>query len=515
MPLALPAASNRRNAPATAATPPWIAAPGAERWTGPAPPQAAQGAAPDRQPGAGSTPGVHHGPGGEPRSAARPGTKPGSAIVLIDGNNFYASCEAALDPSLRGRPLVVLSNNDGCIVARSAEARALGIAMGTPYFKVRRELEQHAVVVRSSNYALYADMSQRLMRSLEAWVEELEVYSIDEAFGRLQRPAPGASWGPARDDSAGAGDLRAWGLALRRQVRRQLGLPIAIGIAPSKVLAKLANKLAKTDHAHRGVFDLGAVADPDLWLEQLPVEEVWGIGRKLSRWCRLRGAANARQLRDLASGELRSKAGVVGLRLQQELRGHSCLPLALAPAPKRETCVSRSFSEPVRELGQLRQAIATYLSRAAEKLRRQQQLTDTVTVFVRSSPFNGSQFYAKAATVTLPLASQDTAVLLAAALPLAALLFKPHKPLQKAGVLLQNLQPLNQLQHNLLAPLPEAQQQRRERLLATVDGLNRHYGSGTIAWAACGLRPAWAMKRQRLSNAATTRLANIPLAWAR
>ena len=479
--------------------------------------------APSAAPGRRSDPGAAE-------QAANPAARPasGMAIVLIDGNNFYASCEAALDPSLRGRPLVVLSNNDGCIVARSAEARALGLAMGTPYFKVRRELEQHGVVVRSSNYALYADMSQRLMRSLKPWVEELEVYSIDEAFGRLRRPAQASGWPPedghwnGRSTGNGhgtgngsGGDLVAWGLALRRQVRRQLGLPIAIGIAPTKVLAKLANKLAKQNPAHRGVFDLGAVADPDPWLEQLPVEEVWGIGRKLSRWCRLRGAANARQLRDLASGELRSKAGVVGLRLQQELRGLSCLPLALAPAAKRETCVSRSFSEPIKELAQLRQAIATYLSRAAEKLRRQGQLTDTVTVFVRSSPFNGSQFYAKAATVTLPLASQDTAVLLAAALPLAACLFKAHKPLQKAGVLLQNLQPTSQLQHSLLAPLPEQEQQRRELLLATIDGLNRRYGSGTVAWAACGLRPAWAMKRQQLSCAATTRLAAIPMVLAR
>jgi len=471
--------------------------------------------APTAAPGRRSDPGAAE-------QAAHPAARPasGMAIVLIDGNNFYASCEAALDPSLRGRPLVVLSNNDGCIVARSAEARALGLAMGTPYFKVRRELEQHGVVVRSSNYALYADMSQRLMRSLEPWVEELEVYSIDEAFGRLHRPTQATRWPPEDGHADGlggghGGDLMAWGLALRRQVRRQLGLPIAIGIAPTKVLAKLANKLAKQNPAHRGVFDLGAIADPDPWLEQLPVEEVWGIGRKLSRWCRLRGAANARQLRDLASGELRSKAGVVGLRLQQELRGLSCLPLALAPAAKRETCVSRSFSEPIKELAQLRQAIATYLSRAAEKLRRQRQLTDTVTVFVRSSPFNGSQFYAKAATVTLPLASQDTAVLLAAALPLAACLFKAHKPLQKAGVLLQNLQPMGQLQHSLLAPLPEPEQQRRELLLATIDGLNRRYGSGTVAWAACGLRPAWAMKRQQLSCAATTRLAAIPMVLAR
>ncbi len=432
-------------------------------------------------------------------ASVRPGR---TATVLIDGNNFYASCEAALDPALLGRPLVVLSNNDGCIVARSAEARALGIPMGKPYFQVRRELERLGVVVRSSNYALYADMSQRLMLTLEPWVEDLEVYSIDEAFGRLHRPAGAGT---------GGGDLSAWGQALRAQVRRHLGLPIAIGIAPSKALAKLANKLAKGDPAHRGVFDLGAVVDPDPWLERVPVEEVWGIGRKLSRWCRLRGVADARQLRDMASGELRARAGVVGLRLQQELRGHSCLPLVSLPPAKRETCVSRSFSEPIRELGPLREAIATYLSRAAEKLRRQRQRTDTITVFVRSSPFNGTRFYANAATVTLPLASSDTAVLLAAALPLAERLFRPHKPLQKAGVLLQNLQPLEQLQHHLLAPLPPEQQQRREALMATIDGLNRRYGRGTVQWAACGLHPAWAMKRERLSRAATTRLADIPV----
>ncbi|MCX5932463.1 MAG: Y-family DNA polymerase [Cyanobacteria bacterium] len=428
------------------------------------------------------------------------------ATVLIDGNNFYASCEAALDPALIGRPLVVLSNNDGCIVARSAEARALGIPMGKPYFQVKRELERLDVVVRSSNYALYADMSQRLMLTLEPWVEELEIYSIDEAFGRLQRPKAQAGSGD------GHADLSAWARALRQQVRRHLGLPVAVGIASSKVLAKLANKLAKGDLAHGGgVFDLGALADPDPWLEAVAIEDVWGIGRKLSRWCRLRGVANALQLRELASGELRSKAGVVGLRLQQELRGHSCLPLVAMPPAKQETCVSRSFSEPIRELSQLREAIATYLSRAAEKLRRQRQRAGTITVFVRSSPFNGTSFYANAATATLQLASNDTAVLLAAALPLAERLFRPHKPLQKAGVLLQNLQQLEQLQHHLLAPLPPEQQRRREALMATIDDLNRRYGRGTVQWAACGLQPAWAMKRQRLSRAATTRLSDIPV----
>ena len=427
------------------------------------------------------------------------------ATVLIDGNNFYASCEAVLDPGVRGRPLVVLSNNDGCIVSRSAEARALGIAMGSPYFQVRPQLERHGVIVRSSNYSLYADMSMRLMATLEEWVEELEIYSIDEAFGLLHRPA-------ATDGSPG--DLQAWGQALRRQVQQRLGLPVAVGIAPSKVLAKVANRIAKREPAHGGVFDLGAAGDPDPWLESIAIEDVWGIGRRLSRWCRLRGIAHARALRDMASGELRRRCGVVGVRLQQELRGHACLPLVSLPPAKRETCVSRSFSRPVTSREELRQAVATYLCRAAEKLRRQGQRAGCITVFVRSSPFDGSSFYSNAASVQLGVPSHDTGVLLAAALPLADGLFRPHKPLQKAGVLLQQLQSETLLQGHLLLPLDPEAQRRREALMAVVDQLNRRYGSGTVQWAACGLQPQWAMRRSRLSRTTTTRIAELPVAWA-
>ncbi|MEB3243254.1 MAG: Y-family DNA polymerase [Cyanobacteriota bacterium] len=429
------------------------------------------------------------------------------AIVLIDGNNFYASCEAVLDPAVVGRPLVVLSNNDGCIVSRSAEARALGIPMGVPLFQVRRQLERHGVIVRSSNYSLYGDMSQRLMATLEAWVEELEIYSIDEAFGLLHRPRAG---------TAASADLTDWGLALRRAVRQQLGLPVAVGIAPTKVLAKVANRLAK--HAaslrQRGVFDLGAAPHPDPWLEAIAIEEVWGIGRRLSRWCRLRGISNARQLRDMPPAELRARCGVVGLRLQRELQGEPCLPLVALPPAKKETCVSRSFSTPIATPDELRQAVATYLCRAAEKLRQQRQLAGAITVFVRGNPFHGDAFYSNAATVSLPLATDDTAALLAAALPLAERLFRPHQPLRKAGVLLQALQPSAQLQHHLFAPLSPAHQARRQALLATIDALNARHGQGTIQWAACGLRPTWAMRRSRLSRAATTCLRDVPVVWA-
>lgn len=247
------------------------------------------------------------------------------AIALIDGNNFYAACEQALDPALLGRPLVVLSNNDGMVVSRSAEARRLGIAMGLPYFKLRPVLERHGVAVRSSNYALYGDMSQRLMSLLEAASEELEVYSIDEAFARLHRPA--------------GGDLGPWARELRTRIRQDLGLPIAIGLAPTKVLAKAANRLAKSNPAQAGVLDLGAALGSgglEDWLERVAIEDVWGIGRKLSRWCRLRGIANARQLRDMPSGELRARCGVVGVRLQLELRGWPACRCSRACPPSRK-----------------------------------------------------------------------------------------------------------------------------------------------------------------------------------
>ena len=421
------------------------------------------------------------------------------ATALIDANNFYASCEQSLDPALQGRPVVVLSNNDGCIVARSAEARALGIAMGTPFFQARRDLERLNVVVRSSNYALYADMSQRLMSLLEQQAEDLEIYSIDEAFACLTRPVDG--------------DLSGWARQLRARIKHNLGLPIAIGLGPSKSQAKLANQLAKGIPAHAGVFDLGHCGDPDRWLETIAIEDVWGIGRKLAHWCRGRGITNARQLRDMPTGVLKAKAGVVGWRLQRELRGHACLPLALAPSPKQETCVSRSFSRPITSLEELQQAIATYVVRAAEKLRKQGQRAAALTIYTRTSPFSPG-FYSRSASRQLDLPSNDTTVLLKAALPLVARIFQPHRPLAKAGVLMQHLQGIHHLQQHLLTPCDPADLQRREVLLATIDGLNRRYGSGTVAWAACGMTPSWMMRRDRLGQACTTRLSDVPVVRA-
>ncbi len=422
-----------------------------------------------------------------------------SALALIDCNNFYASCEQAFDPLLQGRPVVVLSNNDGCIVARSREARQLGIAMGTPYFKVANQLQSLGVAVRSSNYALYGDMSSRVMACIEARVPELEVYSVDEAFARTPALEPGA--------------LLAWGAELRVVVRQQLGLSIAVGMASSKVLAKLANRLAKVDPARAGVFRFPAAAALQPWLELVPVEDIWGVGQRLARWCRLRGLSTAWALSQADPALVRRQWGVVGLRLQQELRGISCLPLLQGPSPKRETCVSRSFSQPIQDLQLLRQAVASYVVRAAEKLRQQQQRTACLTVFIRTSPFQ-SGFYSNSATIKLALASNDTAVLLQAALPLVAQLFRSGYRFHKAGVLLQELQPLEQLQQHLFVSLSPQQQQRRECLMQLVDQLNARFGAGTLQWAATGLQPPWLMRRGHLSPGYTTRIKELPLVQA-
>ena len=418
--------------------------------------------------------------------------------ALIDANNFYASCEQSLDPALIGRPVVVLSNNDGCIVARSAEARALGIAMGTPYFKAKRHLEQHNVVIRSSNYALYADMSQRLMSLLESQVEDLEIYSIDEAFARLSRPSDG--------------NLHPWAQRLRTLARRNLGLPIAIGLGASKGQAKLANRLAKVVPAHAGLFDLGLCPDPDRWLETISIEDVWGIGRKLALWCRMRGVVNARELRDMPSGCLRAKAGVVGVRLQRELQGHACLPLDLDPSPKQETCEAAASAIPL-------PAWKSSAKRSPPMWCEQRKNcasninAQRLTIYTRTSPFIPA-FYSRAASTSLDLPSNDTRVLLAAALPLVERIFQPHRPLAKAGVLMQHLQGIDQLQQHLWVPCTEEEQQKRESLMATVDRLNHRYGRGTVQWAACGLDPSWAMRRERLGRAATTRLSDVPVVQA-
>ncbi len=418
------------------------------------------------------------------------------AIALIDGNNFYASCEQSIDPSLANHPLVILSNNDGCIIARSAEAKALGIPMGIPFFEIRDRLERLEVKVRSSNYALYGDMSQRFMSLLEVHCEELEIYSIDEAFARVKRPINN--------------DLQPWAKKLRALIYQHLGLPIAIGIGTSKSQAKLANHLAKTIAEHAGIFDLEASKNLEDWLESIAIEDVWGIGHKISQWCRTRGITNARQLRDTPSNELKAKYGITAIRLQNELKGIACIPLLKHQKSKKETCVSRSFNKPITTIDELRQAISTYTVRASEKLRTQKQVAGTITIFARTSSY-APTFHSQAATKKLQVHSNDTGTLLATSLELTEKIFRPNHLLMKAGVIMQDLQKDNFLQLNLLEQYSTEEAARREKLLKTIDRLNKRYGRNAIQWAVCGINPKWSMQRKYLSPAATTKFTDIPI----
>lgn len=418
------------------------------------------------------------------------------ATALIDGNNFYVACEQNIDPSLVGLPVIVLSNNDGCIVARSPEARELGISMGQPYFKVRHKLKRLGVVVRSSNYALYGDMSQRLMNLLTKHCEKIEIYSIDEAFVQLNRPSDA--------------DLRPWARQLRALVHQNLGLPIAIGIGAGKGQAKLANHLAKALSTHAGIFDIHMAKDQDFWLKSIDIEDVWGIGHKFANWCRVRGVNTAQQLRDMPTNEICNKLGVAGVRLQHELQGEACLPLKIVNTPKQQICVSRSFGRPVTILEELHQAISIHIIRASEKLRKHNQRAGAITVFTRTNPFTKS-FYSESATAQLDMPSNDTAVLLKAAITLTKQIFQPHHLLVKAGVIMEKLQSTDYLQPSLLTCYSPEGLKRRERLMHVIDKLNKRYGHGTLNWATCAPGQGWEMRQEQLSCAMTTRIIQVPI----
>ncbi len=417
------------------------------------------------------------------------------AIALIDCNNFYASCEKVFDPSLKNKPLVVLSNNDGCIISRNAEARSLNIKMGAPYYKVAHTLKSHGVQIRSSNYELYGDMSKRLMELLKGHCEELDIYSIDEAFCKITRPSHS--------------QLTPWAYQLRSLIYQNLGLSIAIGIGSSKGQAKASNYLAKSVITNASVFDITTVDNPDEWLEMIEIENVWGIGHKLAYWCRLHGIKTARQLRDMPSNFLKRQSGIKGLRIQHELRGESCSRFTIEN-DKKETCVSRSFNKPITDESELRQAIASYVVRASEKLRIQNQLAGAISIFIKTSSYK-SNYYSKTATKTLDIPTNNTNILLSSSLSLTKQIFQEGYPFIKAGVIMQKLQKPNFLQQHLFQETNNLSKQKQEKLMDVIDNLNKRYGKNTITWCACGIKQNWQMKRERLSKAATTRLNEIPI----
>ena len=420
-------------------------------------------------------------------------------IIQIDGNNFYASCEQMIDPSIKGKALVILSNNDGCIIARSSEARKLGIPMGKPYFKLKNKLNQLNIKVRSSNYELYGDISNRLMNLLRENCEELEVYSIDEAFATLMRPK----------------DLKLykWAKELRSLVYQNIGIPISIGIGNTKVQSKIANYIAKKIENHSGLFDIGIIDNKDYYLNQIKVEKVWGVGKKMSSWLKIRGINNAKELRDMSSIKLKNKYGVVGLRLQSELKGNSCIPLKLESLKRKEICVSRSFSYPIDSLEDLRQSICKYTIIASAKLRKYNQLSSAITVFIITNRYSNDFFKSKA-TVSLDIPSDDSRIILKVSLELTEKIFKPYKKLIKAGVILHNLKS-NRYQQKILFNKKGIQSNANLKVLnKIIDNTNKKHGKDTINWGTSVIEHEWMPRRNRLSSLKTTNIESIPIVFA-
>ncbi len=419
-------------------------------------------------------------------------------FALVDCNNFYASCEALFDPRLRDRPLVVLSNNDGCVVARSKEAKAIGVPMGAPWFKLREMTEQHGIVALSSNYALYADLSNRVVEVLSAFTPNLEVYSIDESFldltGFVGR------------------DLVQYGQQIRARVLQWLGLPVCVGIAPTKTLAKLANHVAKKRSGYAGVCDLTRLSGQELdtLCAEIEVGEVWGVGRRIEERLSRIGVRSVQDLRQSDPDKIRAQFSVVLERTVRELRGEPCLALEEVAPPKQQIMASRSFGNPVYEIEELREAIANHVGRAAEKLRAQECEAGAVTVMIRTNVFKPEEPQYQR-TVTSPLAepTADTRTLLGAALAVLEGVFRPGYAYKKAGIMLSEISPVAGRQASLFAS--DAQNERSAALMTAMDAINRKWGRGTLRpLAAAGEASGWKMRRERLSPAYTTNWDEIP-----
>jgi DNA polymerase V len=413
---------------------------------------------------------------------------------LVDCNNFYASCERVFRPDLLGKPVVVLSNNDGCVVARSQEAKALGIAMGEPYFRIRHWEDARKLWVFSSNYELYGDMSDRVMSLLRQHCAEVEVYSIDESFLLLDL------YGQTPDS------LLAYAAHLRDIIWRSTGIPVSVGMAATKTLSKLANHIAKRRTADHVYF----LSPEDSILRDIPVSEVWGAGPAYTRRLASSGVKMVSELQALRPQWMRREFGVVGQRLLQELQGFPCMALEPPVTGRQHTMVSRSFRRLLSREEELYEAVATYTSRLAEKLRRYHQVAATLTVFIWTNKYERGEYAGRTCyslTTELPLATHDTGSLIREAGILLRRLYQPGLSYKKAGVLAGELRPAGAVQGNLFCPDPQTE--RKAGLLQAVDQLNRRYGRRTVQYAACGTRPDWSLKADKRSPRYTTRLDEI------
>jgi len=421
-------------------------------------------------------------------------------FALVDCNNFYASCERLFRPELNGKPVVVLSNNDGCIVARSNEAKALGIPMGAPLFKVKHLIASHNVHVFSSNYALYGDLSHRVMDVLRQMEADVEVYSIDEAF--LSLPVTKV-W-----------DRCKYAAELRERVRKHVGIPISIGIATTKTLAKIANRVAKKDPQFNGVFDLAGNSQIDQVLENTEVNDVWGIGSRSTEKLNSRRIYTALDLKQADETWIRKHLTVVGARTLMELNEISCISLENAPACPKSIITSRSFGHPITDFENLREAVISYVSIAGEKLRKQGVEAETLNLFVTTGPFDEQAGYSNNQTITLRRPTSSTPELITAALQCLKSLYRPGYRYRKAGIMLAGIVKQGYRQQDLFSFSQPAVKEDKQ-LMTALDRINSKWGRQTIQY---GMTTAedkpWSMQQTRKSPAYTTNWQELPVATA-
>ena len=434
--------------------------------------------------------------------------------ALVDGNNFYVSCERVFRPSLNGRPTVVLSNNDGCCIARSNEAKALGIKMGAPWFEVKHLEESAGLVALSANFALYGDLSDRMMSLAAGLGPSQEIYSIDESFIGLEGVR---------------GDLVERAHNIRSRILQWVGIPCGIGIGPTKTLAKLANHIAKTAERKPGIYpdhlsmvcNLSTLtpAEREAVFEATEVGEVWGIGRRISKQLAEGGIKTVQDLVRMDPATIRRGWSVVLERTARELQGIPCIGLDDAPAPKKEVACTRSFGHPVTDLLGLTEAVTAFSSRAAEKIRKQQSLAGVVMVFVRTSPFRKEAQYSRSICVPLRRPTSHTGAIVSAAVLGLQSIYRTGFKYAKAGVMLMDLQPGNVLQGELDLEFGDswADADEKTRLMTALDAINSRYGKGTMTVASAGVegkQKNWDMRQERMTPRYTTCIADMPIARA-
>lgn len=421
-----------------------------------------------------------------------------SRIALIDGNNFYVSCERVFNPALEGRPMVVLSNNDGCVVARSQEVKDLGVKMGVPWHSLKALCQQHPILACSSNYALYGDMSHRMHGVIGQYSPDQEIYSIDESFLDLT--------------AFTHLDLTAYAQQMRARVRQWLGLPVCVGIGPNKTLAKLANHIAKKRRQFDSVCDLCRISPQEISaiFQETAVGEVWGVGPRISKRLIEQGIQTVADLRAADPPSMRRGYSVVLERTVRELRGESCIGIEDIVPDKQQIMCSRSFGALVGTEQDLAEALTTYAANATEKLRRQRSLAGSLQVFIRTNPFREKDpQYSRGMTLPLADPTDDTLLITSAALTGLKHLFKPGYAYQKAGIMLLDLQPLSARQPTLFDDV--ASLERRRKLMSVMDTINSEFGRGSLRLASSGTKPAWAMRQERRSPRYTTQWTELPL----